>query len=199
MYPIAKRALDIIVALAGLIVFAPLMIATALAVKLTSRGPVFFSQMRCGRGGRLFRLYKFRSMTQEAEEARASLAAANEMSGPVFKIRTDPRVTPVGRFIRKYSIDELPQLFNVLQGHMSLVGPRPPIPDEVESYEPWQLRRLEVKPGLTCIWQVSGRSDIGFEDWVRLDIQYIDRMSFWLDLKLLLLTVPAVISGRGAY
>ena len=199
MYPFVKRAFDIVGAFAGLALAAPLMAVVALAIKLTSRGPVLFSQVRCGRAGRLFRLYKFRSMTEEAEEVRASLANANEVSGPVFKIRGDPRITPIGRFIRKYSIDELPQLLNVLQGDMALVGPRPPIPTEVEHYEPWQLRRLEAKPGLTCIWQVSGRSDIGFEDWVRMDIEYIDTMSFWLDLKLLLRTVPAVITGRGAY
>jgi exopolysaccharide biosynthesis polyprenyl glycosylphosphotransferase len=199
MYPFAKRAFDVVGAFAGLALAAPLMAIVAIVIKLTSRGPVLFSQLRCGRAGRPFRLYKFRSMTEEAEEVRASLVTANEVTGPVFKIRGDPRVTPIGRFIRKYSIDELPQLLNVLQGDMALVGPRPPIPSEVEHYEPWQLRRLEAKPGLTCIWQVSGRSDIGFEDWVRMDIEYIDTMSFWLDLKLLLRTVPAVITARGAY
>ena len=175
------------------------MAATAVAIKLDSPGPALFSQYRLGKDGRPFRFCKFRSMTASAPDIRDALTEYNEASGPVFKIRRDPRMTRVGQFIRKYSIDELPQLFHVLTGEMSLVGPRPPIPSEVDQYEPWQTERLAVKPGLTCIWQVRGRSDIGFEDWVRLDIEYVRTRDFWLDLKLLVLTIPAVISGRGAY
>lgn len=195
----AKRTLDILGSLAALALASPVMIATALAVKLDSPGPVFFWQYRLGKDGRPFRFYKFRSMTVGAPDIRDALLEANEASGPVFKIRRDPRITRVGRIIRRYSIDELPQLFHVLMGTMTLVGPRPPIPAEVEQYEAWQTERLAVKPGLTCIWQVSGRSDIGFEDWVRLDIQYVRTRNFWLDLKLLALTIPAVVTARGAY
>lgn len=199
MYPIAKRVLDIVVATGALLVCAPLMALVSLLIKLTCPGPVIFVQERAGRNGRRFGMYKFRSMTTEAEAARASMAAQNEIPGPVFKIRNDPRITPLGRFLRKASIDELPQLVNVLKGEMSLVGPRPPTPEEVEQYEPWQRRRLEAKPGLTCIWQVSGRSHVPFDRWVQMDIEYIENQSFWLDIKLLLLTIPAVITGRGAY
>lgn len=198
-YTIAKRIIDVLGALAALLLASALMLATAVAVKINSPGPVFYWQYRLGKDGRPFRFYKFRSMTATAHDIRDSLIEQNEASGPVFKIRHDPRMTRVGRFIRKYSIDELPQLFHVLTGAMSLVGPRPPIPAEVEQYEPWQTERLAVKPGLTCLWQVSGRSDIGFEDWVRLDIEYVRTRNLWLDLKLLILTIPAVITGRGAY
>jgi exopolysaccharide biosynthesis polyprenyl glycosylphosphotransferase len=198
-YLVAKRVLDIVGSLAALVLALPVMIGTAIAIKLDSPGPVFFWQYRLGKDGRPFRFYKFRSMTVGAPDIRDALLGANEASGPVFKIRRDPRITRVGRIIRRYSIDELPQLFHVLVGTMSLVGPRPPIPAEVEQYEPWQTERLAVKPGLTCIWQVSGRSDIGFDDWVRLDIQYVRTRNLWLDLKLLVLTIPAVITARGAY
>ncbi len=198
-YLIAKRLLDIAGAFAALVIASPIMLVTALAVVLDSPGPVFYSQYRLGRNGKPFRFYKFRSMNVAAPDLRDSLAASNEATGPVFKIRRDPRITRVGRMIRRYSIDELPQLFHVLRGSMSLVGPRPPIPSEVDEYEPWQTERLAVKPGLTCLWQVSGRSDLGFDDWVRLDIEYVRRHSFWIDLKLLLLTIPAVITARGAY
>lgn len=198
-YLVAKRLLDIIGALAALAIAAPIMIGTAIAIKLDSPGPVFFTHYRLGRHGRPFRFCKFRSMTASAPDVRDSLNELNEATGPVFKIRRDPRITRVGRIIRRYSIDELPQLFHVLGGTMSLVGPRPPIPAEVERYEPWQTERLAVKPGLTCIWQVSGRSDIGFDDWVRLDIQYVRTRNLWLDIKLLLLTIPAVLTARGAY
>lgn len=198
-YRWAKRILDVVGALAGLALLAPLMLLVAVAIKLESRGPVFFCQWRLGQGGVPFRFYKFRSMTVGAEHARCKLEHCNEVSGPVFKMRQDPRTTRVGRFIRRASIDEMPQLWNVLRGDMSLVGPRPPLPDEVACYEPWQRERLAVRPGLTCIWQVSGRSDVPFEDWVRMDIEYIRTRSFWLDLKLLVLTLPAVLSGRGAY
>ncbi len=198
-YLIVKRVIDMIGATVALILALPVMIGATIAVKLQSPGPVFFKQYRLGKNGKPFLLYKFRSMTASAPDIRDSLQDANEASGPVFKIKADPRMTPVGRILRKYSIDELPQLFHVLTGQMSLVGPRPPIPAEVDSYEPWQTERLAVKPGLTCIWQVSGRSDIGFDEWVRLDIEYVRTRSLWLDIKLLALTIPAVITARGAY
>ncbi len=198
-YLAVKRGADILGATAALVVAAPVMAVLAVAIKLDSRGPVLFWQYRLGVNGKPFRFYKFRSMSVEAPDMRSSLTALNEATGPVFKIRRDPRITRVGRWMRKASLDELPQLFHVLSGAMSLVGPRPPIPAEVEMYAPWQRERLAVKPGLTCIWQVSGRSDIGFDDWVRLDIQYVRTRNLWLDLKLLALTIPAVITGRGAY
>lgn len=198
-YRYAKRALDVVGATAGLVLLAPLMLVVAVAIRLESRGPVFFWQWRLGEGGAPFRFYKFRSMTVNAHEERCDLEHCNEVTGPVFKMRHDPRTTRVGRFIRRASIDEMPQLWNVLRGEMSLVGPRPPIPEEVACYEPWQCERLAVRPGLTCIWQVSGRSDVPFEEWVRMDIRYVRTRSFWLDLKLLALTLPAVLSGRGAY
>lgn len=199
MYPTIKRIFDVVVAASALVLCAPLMVLVALLIKLTSPGPVIFMQERVGFKGQRFGMLKFRSMSEYAEAVRTSLAAQNEIPGPVFKIRDDPRVTPIGRVLRKASIDELPQLLNVLKGEMSLVGPRPPTPGEVEQYEAWQLRRLEAKPGLTCIWQVSGRSHIAFDEWVRMDVEYVEKQSFWLDLKLLLLTIPAVITGRGAY
>jgi lipopolysaccharide/colanic/teichoic acid biosynthesis glycosyltransferase len=175
------------------------MIVLAIIIKLDSPGPVFFRQPRLGKDGRPFMMLKLRSMTQDAAELHAVVATANEMVGPVFKIRSDPRVTRVGRLIRKASLDELPQLWHVLRGDMSLVGPRPPIPEEVARYEPWQRERLAVKPGLTCTWQVGGRSDIPFDRWVQMDIDYVRRRSLALDLKILLQTIPAVLTGRGAY
>ncbi len=193
-----KRLFDVVVASCGLLALSPLLLSVAAAVKLTSRGPVFFAQNRVGLHGRPFKMLKFRSMVINAEELKAKLTAQNEQQGPVFKIKNDPRVTRVGRFIRKYSIDELPQLINVLRGDMSIVGPRPPVPPEVAQYEPWQLRRLSVRPGLTCIWQVSGRNQISFEEWMYLDMRYIDHWSFWSDLSLILRTVPVVLTGRGA-
>jgi exopolysaccharide biosynthesis polyprenyl glycosylphosphotransferase len=193
-----KRAMDIAISAAGLVALSPLLLACALAVRLGSPGPVLFRQRRVGLNGRQFTLYKFRSMRGDAEQQRAALESRNEMSGPVFKIRRDPRVTPVGRWLRKFSLDELPQLWNVLRGDMSIVGPRPPVPEEVEKYERWQRRRLSMKPGITCLWQVNGRSRIGFEEWMRLDLQYIDRWSLRLDLAILLRTIPAVLSARGA-
>jgi lipopolysaccharide/colanic/teichoic acid biosynthesis glycosyltransferase len=170
----------------------------AAIIKLTSRGPVFFRQRRVGLHGKPFNMLKFRSMVTNAEELKAKLEALNEQSGPVFKIKNDPRITPIGRFIRKYSIDELPQLLNVLRGEMSVVGPRPPLPSEVEKYAAWQRRRLSVRPGLTCIWQVSGRNQISFEEWMYLDMQYIDNWTLLTDLSLILKTVPVVITGNGA-
>lgn len=196
---ICKRLIDVAGAVAALIVLGPLVMApVALAIKLTSPGPILFRQKRSGLHGRLFTMYKFRSMVDNAEMLRAELDALNEMSGPVFKMKKDPRVTPIGKFIRKTSIDEFPQLWNVLAGDMSLVGPRPPIPNEVDKYDPWHRRRLSMKPGLTCLWQISGRNKIGFDQWMKLDLQYIDHWSLWLDFKILLRTIPVVLSGFGA-
>src|SRR5678816_3225794 len=194
-----KRILDFVLGAAALIVALPLIVAAAIWIKLDSPGPVFHRAVRVGRGGRKFTFLKLRSMQRDAEELRGLLLHLNEAQGPAFKLTNDPRVTRVGRLLRKTSLDELPQLLHVVQGHMSLVGPRPPFPEEVERYEPWMLRRLAVRPGLTCLWQIRGRSDLSFEEWMRLDLEYVDRCSLALDLKILLLTVPAVISGRGAY
>ncbi|WP_052573668.1 sugar transferase, partial [Haloferula sp. BvORR071] len=196
---LAKRAVDTIVSATALVVLAPLMITVAGLIKLTSPGPVFFAQDRVGMNQRRFRIYKFRSMCVDAEAKKKDLAHLNEIAdGPAFKMKNDPRITRIGRFIRKTSIDELPQLFNVLHGEMSLVGPRPPLPDEVKKYE-WLFRkRLSVKPGITCVWQISGRSNITFERWMEMDNEYIDNWSIWLDIKILFKTVPAVLLGRGA-
>lgn len=193
-----KRVMDFVLSLLVLILFAPLLIVVAVMIKWDSKGPVFFIQERCGLNGRIFPLIKFRSMIQGAEEMQEQLKDFNEMAGPVFKMTRDPRVTRVGAWLRKTSLDELPQLFNVLKGDISLVGPRPPLPSEVTRYERWQRRRLSVKPGITCIWQVSGRNDINFDEWMKLDLNYIDHWSLSLDLKILIRTIPAVISGRGA-
>jgi exopolysaccharide biosynthesis polyprenyl glycosylphosphotransferase len=195
-----KGTVDFIGALVLLVLTSPLFIIAAVGIKLTSPGPILFRQMRGGRHGRPFTMYKFRSMETNAEMRRAELAAFNEMSGPVFKVESDPRITPFGRWLRRTSIDELPQLINVLQGAMSLVGPRPLPIYEVEKFENTaQRRRLSVKPGLTCLWQVSGRNKVtSFQDWVKLDLEYIDNWSIWLDLKILLKTVPAVLFGSGA-
>jgi exopolysaccharide biosynthesis polyprenyl glycosylphosphotransferase len=193
-----KRAIDVVGALAVLLVTLPVWLFVALAIKLDSPGPIFFVQRRCGQYGKVFPFYKFRTMRTDAEARKAELRALNEKSGPVFKIERDPRVTRVGRLLRKYSIDELPQVLNVLMGHMSLVGPRPPVPAEVEKYELDHRGRLSMRPGITCLWQVSGRNEIEFEDWVKLDIEYVERWSLLLDLQILLATFPAVISGRGA-
>ncbi len=197
---LVKRLMDIVISGAGLIVLSPLFLLVALLIKRTSPGPVFFRQVRCGLKGRTFILYKFRTMVLDAEERLSALMARNEMKGPVFKITDDPRLTPIGRFLRSKSLDELPQLWNVFRGDMSLVGPRPPLPREVKEYEPWQRRRLSMKPGLTCLWQISGRSKItDFANWVKLDSEYIDRWSLWLDVKILCRTVPAVVLGTGAH
>lgn len=198
-YAVAKRTLDIVGSLIALLLGFPLFFVLGILIKMTSPGPILFTQTRVGLGGERFTCFKFRSMYLDAEARLNQLRAHNEVSGPVFKIRHDPRITPLGRVLRKYSLDELPQFLNVLFGDMSLVGPRPPIPSEVEKYTLRQLGRLSVKPGLTCLWQISGRSDIDFERWVELDLQYVERMSFWEDLRILLMTVPAVITGRGAY
>jgi exopolysaccharide biosynthesis polyprenyl glycosylphosphotransferase len=193
-----KRLLDLFVSLVMLIVLFPLMALTAILIKLTSPGPVFFIQKRVGMNQREFKLYKFRSMVANAEERKSALFHLNERDGPAFKIENDPRITPLGRFLRKTSIDELPQLFNVLTGKMSLVGPRPPLPEEVEKYE-WLFRkRLSVKPGITCIWQISGRNNVSFERWMEMDHEYIENWTVWLDLQILLKTIPAVLFSRGA-
>ncbi len=195
---VAKRVLDFLVASAGLVLFFPLMAATAFLIKLSSRGPIFYRQLRCGQFGRPFVLVKFRTMVEGAEDRLWEIKHLNEMSGPVFKMRNDPRVTWLGRFLRKSSIDELPQFWNVLKGEMSIVGPRAPVPEEVRHYSIKQRRRLSVKPGITCLWQVSGRSEIDFQQWMDLDLQYIDNWSLWRDLRIMLLTIPAVFTGRGA-
>lgn len=193
-----KRLVDILGAAFLILCSSPVMIGVAIGIKLSSPGPIVFKQTRAGRNGRKFTMLKFRSMVVDAEARKAALAHLNEMDGPVFKIRRDPRITRIGAFIRKTSLDELPQFFNILFGDMSLVGPRPPLPSEVEQYKPWQRRRLSVKPGLTGLWQVSGRNNIDFEEWMRLDLRYIDDWSLWLDAKILLRTLPAVIFKTGA-
>jgi exopolysaccharide biosynthesis polyprenyl glycosylphosphotransferase len=193
-----KRAFDILFSLFLLILLSPLMLLIAIAIKISSTGPILFKQQRCGFNGRMFTLYKFRSMFVDAEIKRRELDKMNEMDGPVFKIKRDPRITPLGRILRRLSLDELPQLFNVLKGDMSFVGPRPPLAVEVELYKLWQRRRLSLKPGLTCIWQVSGRNKIGFEKWMELDMTYIDNWSLWLDFKILVKTVFVVLFGYGA-
>jgi exopolysaccharide biosynthesis polyprenyl glycosylphosphotransferase len=194
----AKRAIDLVLALVLFLVTLPVQLAAALAILLLSGAPVFFRQVRCGLNGRQFTLLKFRTMKSGAEDRLGEISHLNEMTGPVFKARRDPRLTAAGKLLRRLSIDELPQLWNVIVGNMSLVGPRPPLPDEVSRYEPWQRRRLSMKPGLTCLWQVSGRSELDFDRWMALDLKYIDTWSPLLDLKILLKTVPAVLSGRGA-
>ena len=193
-----KRLLDVTVSALLLVLAMPVIVLAALAIKLGSPGSVVFKQERIGLNGRIFTLYKFRTMIERAHELRLEMSHLNEMTGPVFKMVDDPRVTTVGRILRRFSLDELPQLWNVFKGDMSLVGPRPPIPEEVKSYRRWHRRRLSMKPGLTCLWQVSGRNKIDFDHWMQLDLQYIDNWSPSLDLKILLRTIPAVLSGRGA-
>jgi exopolysaccharide biosynthesis polyprenyl glycosylphosphotransferase len=194
---LVKSLADYCLAALGLLALLPLFAILAVLIKLTSVGPVFFRQERVGLNGRKFMLYKFRTMVPEAEKLKAGLLANNEVDGPVFKITNDPRLTRIGKFLRKTSLDELPQLINVLRGEMSLVGPRPPLAEEVAKYSHWQRRRLSMKPGITCIWQVNGRNDVHFEEWMRMDLEYIDKWSLLLDFKLLLLTIPAVIFGTG--
>jgi len=194
-----KRAFDVVVSATALVLLAPLLLGVAVAIRLDSPGPVFFRQRRVGLHGRLFDILKFRSMRLDAEAMQAALRVRNEMSGPVFKMADDPRVTRVGRFIRRTSIDELPQFWNVLVGQMSVVGPRPPIPSEVAQYRRWHRRRLSVRPGITCVWQISGRNDIDFEHWMELDLEYIDHWSLAYDLRIFLKTIPAVLGARGAH
>jgi lipopolysaccharide/colanic/teichoic acid biosynthesis glycosyltransferase len=196
--PIWKRVLDILGASAGLILLSPLFALVALIVKLTSPGPIFYSQMRSGHGGKPFRMYKFRSMVVDADAKKQELMAINEQDGPAFKLRNDPRVTKIGRFLRKTSIDELPQLWNVLMGDMTLVGPRAMYCPEMDACTRWQRRRLDVHQGITCIWQVRGRSSVPFDEWMRMDIQYVRARSLLRDLWLLIKTIPAVLFRRGA-
>lgn len=196
---VIKRIFDLVVGTAMLVLSAPVWLLLIVAVRLDSPGPVFFTQTRVGRRGRLFLLYKFRSMYIDAEKRKAELEKYNEAGGVIFKMKDDPRITRAGRLLRRTSLDELPQLINIIKGDMSIVGPRPPVPAEVVKYTPAERRRLDAEPGLTCIWQVSGRSNIPFEGQVRLDIEYIETRSFWRDVWILMKTIPAVLLGRGAY
>jgi lipopolysaccharide/colanic/teichoic acid biosynthesis glycosyltransferase len=194
-----KRAVDIVGATIGILLSSPILLAAAAAVKMSSAGPILFVQRRAGLGGRPFSIYKFRSMRVNAEGLKARIRHLSEQDGPAFKIKNDPRVTSVGRLLRSTSIDELPQLFNVLKGDMSLVGPRPSTFDEIAMYRAWYRRRFDVTPGITCIWQVRGRARVSFENWMRMDIQYIRNYGFWQDITLLLATIPAVLLRRGAH
>ncbi len=198
-YRVTKRAFDLIVGSGILLLLLPVIPLVALMIRLDSEGPAFYRQERIGKGGRPFRFYKFRSMRVDSDRLRADLEARNELSGPVFKMKNDPRVTAVGQFLRRSSLDEIPQIFNVLKGDMSIVGPRPALPGEVARYEAWHRRRLDVKPGITCLWQVTGRSHVGFDEWMRLDIEYMSRRSLRTDVAIFLKTIPAVIARRGAY
>lgn len=199
LYEVVKRLIDVVCSFLGVLLLSPLFIIIAIIIKTTSKGPVFFSQKRVGKNGKEFDMYKFRSMVVNAEELKERLEAQNEMSGPMFKIKDDPRVTKIGKFIRKTSIDELPQLWNVLKGDMSLVGPRPSLPKEVAQFDKWMNKRLEVKPGLTCYWQVSGRNNIDFEDWMKLDIKYVDERSTWIDIKLIFKTIGVLFGDKNAH
>jgi exopolysaccharide biosynthesis polyprenyl glycosylphosphotransferase len=195
---LGKRMMDVAISLVLLAVAWPLMLVIATLLKLLDGGSVLYRQTRCGLHGRRFTLYKFRTMVENADSRQAELAHLNEMTGPVFKVRSDPRVTGIGRLLRRLSLDELPQLWNVLRGDMSLVGPRPPVPQEVSAYQRWQRRRLSMRPGLTCLWQIHGRNEIDFDRWIELDLEYIDNWSPLLDLKILAKTIPVVLTGRGA-
>lgn len=197
-YFIVKRFIDIVGALVGIILLLPIMLGTTIAIKLNSKGNIVFAQNRVGLNGKIFRMYKFRSMISNAEELKKELMTKNEMSGPMFKIKEDPRVTSVGRIIRKTSIDELPQLFNVLKGNMSLVGPRPNLPKEVGFFTLYHKQKLLAKPGLTCYWQVMGRNNIGFEEWMELDIKYIKERNTWIDIKLIIKTVFVLLGDKNA-
>ena len=199
IYLFFKRVIDIFGSSFGLIILSPVFLIVAIAIKVEdSNGSILFSQKRVGQSGREFNMYKFRSMVSNAEELKAKLMEQNEMSGPMFKMKHDPRITKVGKFIRKTSIDELPQLINILKGEMSLVGPRPSLPKEVVKFEPWMLERLEVKPGLTCYWQVMGRNDIDFEDWMKLDIKYVHDRNLFLDIKLIFKTFFVLFGDESA-
>ena len=198
IYIFLKRLIDLLGSVIGLIVLSPIIFIVSLLIKFESKGPVIFSQDRIGKDGKVFKMYKFRSMVVNAEELKEKLREQNEMSGPMFKMKEDPRVTKVGKFIRKTSIDELPQLINILKGDMSLVGPRPSLPKEVEQFEDWMMERLEVKPGLTCYWQVSGRNNIDFEDWMKLDIKYVRERNTLTDIKLIFKTVFVLFGDENA-
>lgn len=197
-YYFFKRTMDILCSLTGLIILTPILLIVGLLIKLESKGPIIFAQERIGKNGEVFKMYKLRSMVINAEELKEKLHCKNEMSGPMFKIKDDPRVTRVGRVIRKTSIDELPQLFNVLKGEMSLVGPRPSLPKEVEKFDNWMMTRLKVKPGLTCYWQVSGRNDIDFEDWMKLDLRYVENRCILVDIKLIFKTFFVLFGDKHA-
>ena len=198
-YEVPKRLFDLVVGTLILVMLFPIIPVIVVMIKLDSRGPIFFRQKRVGRHGRMFKFYKFRSMYDKAEQRRREVEDLNEQEGPVFKMQSDPRITSVGRYLRRSSLDEIPQIFNVLKGDMSIVGPRPPLPSEVEKYQSWHRRRLEVLPGITCLWQISGRSHISFNEWMRLDMEYLKNRSFKTDFIIFLKTIPAVIGRRGAY
>ena len=198
LYLFSKRTLDIVCSLIGLIVLSPLIGIIMILIKVESKGEIIFSQERIGLNGEKFNMHKFRSMVPNAEELKKKLLEENEMSGPMFKMKDDPRITKVGKFIRKTSIDELPQLINVLKGEMSLVGPRPSLPNEVAKFEPWMLKRLEVKPGLTCYWQVAGRNNIDFEEWMQLDVDYVNDRNMLLDIKLIFKTFFVLFGDKNA-
>lgn len=198
IYIFFKRIIDVCVSLIGMVLLSPLFLIVGILIKIESKGPVIFSQNRVGLNGKEFKMYKFRSMVVNAEELKGKLREQNEMSGPMFKIKDDPRITRVGKVIRKTSIDELPQLFNVFLGNMSLVGPRPSLPNEVKEFEPWMTKRLEVKPGITCYWQVMGRNNIDFEDWMKLDVKYVNERNLWLDIKLIFRTFFVLFGDSNA-
>nr|WP_127837093.1 sugar transferase [Clostridium prolinivorans] len=198
IYYVIKRTLDILGSFFGIVILSPLMIIIAVLIKIGSPGPVIFSQDRIGQNGKTFKMYKFRSMVQNAEELLNKLKDKNEMSGPMFKIKDDPRITKIGKFIRKTSIDELPQLFNVLKGDMSLVGPRPSLPREVDQFSDYHKQRLIAKPGLTCYWQVMGRNNIGFDEWMELDLKYIKERNTWIDIKLIFKTFFVLFGDENA-
>lgn len=197
-YLIAKRITDLLLSSIALIILSPILLIVAIAIKIDSKGPIIFKQDRVGKDGRIFGMYKLRSMVINAEELKSKLEDQNEMSGPMFKMKDDPRITRIGKFIRKTSIDELPQLVNVIKGEMSLVGPRPSLPREVEQFKPWMKERLLVKPGITCFWQVSGRNNIPFEEWMRLDVKYVKEMNYWLDIKLIFKTFFVLFGDENA-
>lgn len=198
IYEFIKRAVDIVCSLIGLLVLMPILVVVAILVKIESQGPIIFSQDRVGKHGKVFKMYKFRSMVINAEQIKEQLADKNERTGPMFKIKNDPRITNVGGFIRKTSIDELPQLVNILKGEMSIVGPRPSLPYEVKEFEEWMLKRLIVKPGLTCYWQVLGRNDIEFEEWMKLDIRYVKERNIIIDAKLIFKTFFVLFGDKNA-
>ena len=198
IYYFLKRAVDLLGATVGIILLMPILLVAAIAIKIDSKGPIFFCQYRVGHYGKIFKMYKFRSMVTNAEELLSKLKDKNEMSGPMFKMKSDPRVTKVGRFIRRTSIDELPQLINVLKGEMTLVGPRPNLPREVENFSEYQKQKLLVKPGLTCYWQVMGRNNIDFQEWIELDIKYIEERTLWIDIKLIFKTFKVLFGDNNA-
>lgn len=198
VYEIVKRILDVILSAAALIILSPLFLVTAIAVR-SDGGKAFYTQTRQGKNNTPFKMYKFRSMCPDAEKMKGEIIHLNEMDGPVFKMKDDPRITKVGKFIRKYSIDELPQLLNIIKGDMSIVGPRPPLPEEVSEYTAYQMQRLLIRPGLTCFWQAYGRSQLSFDDWMDMDMKYIQRRNLALDIKLITKTIFAVLFTRGAY